>query len=182
MTAPAVGVTGPRESALGWAYGGRHEHRQAPRAADTPVGNGPRAGGRPGVLRPRVPPDVRRSSASRPARARSPAACSYRTGRPTSRAGARSWARSPARWWRPPSPSSIPRPWCPRSSSGGPRCDAPTICAARTDGAMAQLARILGPEPDGTGARHRAARHGRRTAAARGQAALRRAAGPRAAR
>ena len=29
--------------------------------------------------------------------------------------------------------------------------DAPTICAARTDGAVAQLVRILGPDPDGLG-------------------------------
>ncbi len=34
---------------------------------------------------------------------------------------------------------------------GWSRTDAPTICAARTDGAVAQLQRILGDEPDGVG-------------------------------
>ena len=32
---------------------------------------------------------------------------------------------------------------------GWTRTDAPTICAARTDGAVAQLRRILGDDPDG---------------------------------
>jgi hypothetical protein len=32
---------------------------------------------------------------------------------------------------------------------GWSRTDAATICAARTDGAVAQLVRLLGPEPDG---------------------------------
>jgi len=34
---------------------------------------------------------------------------------------------------------------------GWARVDAPTICAARTQGAVAQLVRVLGPEPEGLG-------------------------------
>ena len=58
------------------------------------------------------------------------------------------------------------------------KVDAPTICAARTRGGVAQLERVLGPAPDGLGASHRALGPGGRTAAARGQAALRRPARP----
>ena len=64
---------------------------------------------------------------------------------------------------------------------GWSKVDAPTICAARTRGAVDQLVRILGPEPAGAGARHRAARGRGGSAAAGGQASVRRAAQPRAA-
>jgi len=37
----------------------------------------------------------------------------------------------------------------PSVEMGWRKVDAPTICAARTRGAVAQLARVLGPEPDG---------------------------------
>ena len=36
---------------------------------------------------------------------------------------------------------------------GWSKVDAPTICAARTRGAVGQLVRVLGPEPDGSGPR-----------------------------
>ena len=62
---------------------------------------------------------------------------------------------------------------------GWARVDAPTICAARTAGAVAQLVRVLGPEPEGLGRADRAARRGGGAAAARGQAAVRRAPQPR---
>jgi hypothetical protein len=39
----------------------------------------------------------------------------------------------------------------PAVSFGWSLCDAPAVCAARTDGATAQLVRILGEEPDGLG-------------------------------
>jgi hypothetical protein len=37
----------------------------------------------------------------------------------------------------------------PAVTLGWTKTDAPTICEARTEGAVAQLERILGPEPDG---------------------------------
>ena len=88
-------------------------------------------------------------SVSRPARARCRTACSSPTGPPTSRAAVRSWVRCPARWSPPRSPSSIPRRWCPPSAFGWSKVDAATICAARTKGAVDQLVRVLGPEPEG---------------------------------
>ena len=57
---------------------------------------------------------------------------------------------------------------------GWQRTDAATICAARTDGAVAQLRRILGDEPAGARPRQRAARPRRRTAAAGGPPVVRR--------
>ena len=44
---------------------------------------------------------------------------------------------------------STRRSSCPASSSGGRKTDAATICQARTDGAVGQLRRILGDEPEG---------------------------------
>ena len=52
-------------------------------------------------------------------------------------------------WWRRPSACSTPRRWCRRSTFGWTLTDAPTIAAARLDGAVGQLERILGPSPDG---------------------------------
>ena len=89
-----------------------------------------------------------RSSGSRRARARPPRACSSPTGRPTSPAAARSWARSPVPLWRRPSGVQ------PRSGRAlgrirlekGRRGD---DLRARTRGAVARLERVLGPSPDG---------------------------------
>ena len=60
--------------------------------------------------------------------------------------------------------------------------DAPTIAAARLDGAVGQLERILGPSPDGHRPGQRAPRPRRRSARAVGPGALRRHPRPRAAR
>ncbi len=57
--------------------------------------------------------------------------------------------------------------------------DAPTICAARTRGGVAQLARVLGPEPDGLERAVALLDRRRRAVATRRQAALRRPARPR---
>ena len=71
------------------------------------------------------------------------------TVRPTSPAAARSWGRCRARSSLPPSASSTPTIVVPGVAHGWTLTDAGTICTARTDGAVAQLTRILGPEPDG---------------------------------
>jgi hypothetical protein len=42
-----------------------------------------------------------------------------------------------------------PRAVIPAVARGWTLCDAPTICAARTEGATAQLVRVLGPKPTG---------------------------------
>ena len=68
-----------------------------------------------------------------------------------------------------------------RSRFGWSKVDAATICAARTQGAVGQLVRVLGPEPDGLADATELAGAGGGAAAPRGQAALRRAAEPRAA-
>ena len=91
------------------------------------------------------------SSGSRPARGRSPAACSCRTARPTSRAVARCWGRCRARWWPPPSPCSTPTRSCRPSSSGGPGSTRRPSAPPGPPGAVAQLVRVLGAEPEGLG-------------------------------
>ena len=71
------------------------------------------------------------------------------TARPTSRAAAACSARCRARSWPPRSACSTRTPSCPAVTFGWTKTDAATICQARTDGAIAQLERVLGPEPDG---------------------------------
>ena len=107
-----------------------------------------RARRRPGLLRPRVPRRPTRRSASTPAPARS-AAWPCPTDRPTSRAAAACSARCRAPSSRPRSACSTPRSSCPCVELGWTKTDAATICQARTDGAVGQLRRILGDEPDG---------------------------------
>ena len=137
--------------------------------------DGTRAGGRPGVLLARMPCRLRRARVlSQPRRRAEVGRASCPTAPPTSRVVARCSDRCPARWSRPPSASSIQRPWCPPSRLGGARSTRRPSARRAHAAQSAQLGARHRPRARRTRARDGITRRRRRTAAARGQTALRR--------
>ena len=102
----------------------------------------PRSTSRPSA----TPPTPSSASDRAPAR---PTAWPCRTARPTSPAGARSWGRSIGPVVAAAFAVFNPAVVVPAVAHGWTLTDATTIAAARDEGAIAQLCRILGDEPAG---------------------------------
>ena len=180
---------GARSPRPAWSWARRYGERRRPRVAIVPAlrgtadeaaRHGARARGRPGLLLARVPCGLRRArvlTQSGDARRRRAAARRARLlhePRLAARAGARRGGGGRLRRVQPRGRScpSVEFGWA--TGRRGHHLRRPDH-AARWPSSGASS----GPSPTGLGARHRAARRGGGAAAARGQAAVRRAAEPR---